>query len=109
MGINKHMYHKLYLGAKGNQFKNKNVLIEAIHKAKAEKIRVAEVEAQREARRAKNAIRKEKRIKRKIEQMGGVVDAPAEKKVETPVETAKPAPAKADAKKTKEAPAKGKK
>merc|ERR1712203_642706 len=74
--INKHIYHKLYLGAKGNQFKNKNVLIEAIHKIKAEKIRVAEVEAQREARRAKNAIRKDKRIKRKIEQMGGVVDAP---------------------------------
>ena len=55
--ITKHIYHKLYVGAKGNQFKNKNVLIERIHKMKAETIREAEVEAQREARRAKNAIR----------------------------------------------------
>merc|ERR1719454_745969 len=91
--INKHIYHKLYLGAKGNQFKNKNVLIEAVHKLKAEKIRQAEVEAQREARRAKNAIRKEKRIARKIVQMGGE-PAPVEKKAEPTPETAKPAPAK---------------
>merc|ERR1712100_923259 len=84
--INKHIYHKLYLGAKGNQFKNKNVLIEAVHKLKAEKIRQAEVEAQREARRAKNAIRKEKRIARKIVQMGGEVTPAPEKKVEPVVE-----------------------
>merc|ERR1712166_1571694 len=79
--INKHIYHKLYLGAKGNQFKNKNVLMEAVHKMKAEKIRVAEVEAQRDARRAKNTVRKEKRVARKIAQMGGE-SAPEVKKVE---------------------------
>merc|ERR1712127_739349 len=56
--INKHIYHKLYLGAKGNQFKNKNVLMEAVHKLKAEKIRISKEDAQREARRQKNAIRK---------------------------------------------------
>ncbi len=32
-------YHQFYLGAKGNQYKNKKVLIEAIHVSKAEKIR----------------------------------------------------------------------
>jgi large subunit ribosomal protein L19e len=75
--INKHIYHKLYLAAKGAQFKNKSVLMEAIHKLKAEKIRDEDLEAQREARRAKNAIRKDKRIARKAQQMGEVpVEAP---------------------------------
>merc|ERR1712195_362089 len=107
--INKHIYHKLYLGAKGNQFKNKNVLIEAIHKLKAEKIRVAEVEAQREARRAKNAVRKEKRVNRKPIQMGGEPAPVAEKKVEV-VEAPKATPTpKPVEKKAATAPAKAKK
>jgi len=107
--INKHIYHKLYLGAKGNQFKNKNVLIEAIHKLKAEKIRVAEVEAQREARRAKNAVRKEKRVNRKLIQMGGEPAPVAEKKVEV-VEAPKATPTpKPVEKKAAAAPAKAKK
>jgi len=108
--INKHIYHKLYLGAKGNQFKNKNVLMEAVHKLKAEKIRVNEEEAQREARRAKNAVRKEKRIARKVVQMGG--EPVVEKKVEVkPVVETKAAPKAAAAAKVapKAAATKGKK
>jgi len=68
--ITKQIYHKLYLASKGNQFKNKTVLIEAIHKIKADKARDAELEAQREARRAKNTIRKDKRLARKAAALG---------------------------------------
>merc|ERR1712080_729494 len=38
--IDKHQYHKFYIGSKGNLYKNKTVLIEAIHVVKTEKIRV---------------------------------------------------------------------
>merc|ERR1712086_999361 len=37
--INKDIYHHFYVTSKGNLFKNKNVLIEAIHKMKQERSR----------------------------------------------------------------------
>ena len=32
--IDKHIYHHFYVASKGNQFKNKQVLVESIHKMK---------------------------------------------------------------------------
>ena len=69
--IDKHMYHKLYLAAKGNQFKNKNNLIENIHKEKAEKARQEELDEQKDARRKKAQDRKSRRVARKAEKLTG--------------------------------------
>merc|ERR1719412_380216 len=59
--IDKHIYRNFYLRSKGNQFKNKRVLIEFIHKAKAERLKVKNVEEQNEARKAKAKAQKERK------------------------------------------------
>ena len=62
--IDNHIYHFFYMRAKGNQFKNKRVLIEAIHKRKAETVKAKTLLDQTEARKAKARVSKDKREKR---------------------------------------------
>jgi len=50
----------------GNQFKNKTVLIEAIHKSKAEKIKAEKLTAQQEARRQKNLDTRKRKAEKKL-------------------------------------------
>merc|ERR1719198_1899874 len=65
--IDKHIYHAFYVKSKGNQYKNKRVLVEAIHKTKAEKQKAKALEEQQMARKEKAKIQKAKKAQKKEE------------------------------------------
>merc|ERR1712078_616934 len=67
--IDKHLYHFFYRTAKGNQYKNKRVLVEAIHKAKTEKLKAKALEEQQLARKEKAKIQKAKKAQKKEDVM----------------------------------------
>jgi len=58
--IDKHLYHVLYMKCKGGVFKNKRLLLENIHKAKAQKVKEKQLNEQLESKKAKNQARREK-------------------------------------------------
>jgi len=59
--IDKHIYHTLYLHAKGNQFKNKRVLLETIHTMKGEQAKAKALSEQAEAKKSRARARVAKR------------------------------------------------
>merc|ERR1711948_206295 len=63
--IDKKQYHKFYLKCKGNVYKNKRVLIEFIHKDKAEYTKKKALQEQQEAKKAKARMLKERKAAKK--------------------------------------------
>jgi len=62
--IDKHIYHSLYMLAKGNQFKNKTVLLEKIHELKAINVKEKALAEQADARKGRAQSRLERRAAR---------------------------------------------
>merc|ERR1719362_2375746 len=63
--IDKHLYHYFYRHAKGNTYKNKRVLVEAIHNMKAERMKAKVLAEQAEARKERAKAKKLKKTQKK--------------------------------------------
>jgi large subunit ribosomal protein L19e len=95
--IDRHLYHELYLKAKGNVFKSKRVLQEYIFKTKSEKLRTKSIEDQAQAHRDRTKQARKIKGKSTVESLRTAADDSAKsatkktvKKTATTTPVAKP-------------------
>ena len=69
--IDKHIYHSLYMLSKGNQFKNKSVLLEKIHELKAIVVQEKALSEQATARKSRAKNRLERRAAKESKKVPG--------------------------------------
>eukprot|EP00178_Gracilaria_changii_P010773 TRINITY_DN31285_c0_g1_i1.p2 TRINITY_DN31285_c0_g1~~TRINITY_DN31285_c0_g1_i1.p2 ORF type:complete len:128 (+),score=35.39 TRINITY_DN31285_c0_g1_i1:167-550(+) len=67
--LDKNLYHKFYMAAKGNIYKNKKVLVESIVRERNEKAREERLKKEGEKRRAANLAMRQKKAEQKAKKV----------------------------------------